>query len=377
PHIVSSAVNPSPLVGTQQNLDFQSTLHPQRPTINQSEILLRPTRTNDPTRGQDIASSLLNDVLFYRQATLAPNTHKAYRTHRKTYLRFCSMLDISPAPVSTVHLCLYAAYLARFLLPQSVCVYISYVGLLHKDYGLGNALADNWFLSSVLKGIKRTKGSPPVPRLPITTDILYRIRQHLELSDSKHASFWAICLVSFFGLFRKSHLLPLSHQDFSPATFLVRSDFTLDPSTVYIRVRWSKTMQLGQRTVTIPLVAMSSPLCPVSAVNHAFQLTPGAGPQAQAFCWRDSFYGSNRIFTYKDFMLSLRNHLSNIGLSSSQYGSHSFRRGGASFALEAGIPLDTIAVMGDWKSDAIYLYLHMPLSQRLHAQRTLSDFLSS
>uniref|UniRef100_A0A7M5VB90 Uncharacterized protein n=1 Tax=Clytia hemisphaerica TaxID=252671 RepID=A0A7M5VB90_9CNID len=149
------------------------------------------------------------------------------------------------------------------------------------------------------------------------------------------------------------------------------------PSTVYIRVRWSKTMQLGQRTVTIPLVAMSSPLCPVSAVNHAFQLTPGAGPQAQAFCWRDSFYGSNRIFTYRDFMLSLRNHLSNIGFSSSQYGSHSFRRGGASFALEAGIPLDTIAVMGDWKSDAIYLYLHMPLSQRLHAQRTLSDFLSS
>lgn len=54
PHIVSSAVNPSPLVGTQQNLDLQSTLHPRRPTINQSEILLRPTRTNDPTRGKPL-----------------------------------------------------------------------------------------------------------------------------------------------------------------------------------------------------------------------------------------------------------------------------------------------------------------------------------
>ena len=142
------------------------------------------------------------------------------------------MLDISPVPVSTVHLCLYAAYLARFLLPQSVCVYISYVGLLHKDYGLQNPLADNWFLSSVLKGIKRTKGSPPVPRLPITVEILGRLRQCLDLSDSKHAAFWAICLVSFFGLFRKSHLLPLSSKDFSPTTFLVRSDFTFEPSTV-------------------------------------------------------------------------------------------------------------------------------------------------
>ena len=287
------------------------------------------------------------------------------------------MLDISPVPVSTVHLCLYAAYLARFLLPQSVCVYISYVGLLHKDYGLQNPLADNWFLSSVLKGIKRTKGSPPVPRLPITVEILGRLRQCLDLSDSKHAAFWAICLVSFFGLFRKSHLLPLSSKDFSPATFLVRSDFTFEPSTVYVRVRWSKTMQLGQRTVTIPLVAMSSPLCPVSAVRQSFRLTPGAGPQDQAFCWRDSFFGSNRTFTYRDFMLSLRTLLSSTGLSSSQYGSHSFRRGGASFALEAGIPLDTIAVMGDWKSAAMYLYLHMPLSQRLQAQRTLSSFLSS
>ena len=76
-------------------------------------------------------------------------------------------------------------------------------------------------------------------------------------------------------------------------------------------------------------------------------------------------------------MLSLQTFLSSFGLASSQYGSHSFRRGGASFALEAGIPLDVIAVMGDWKSDALYLYLHMPLSQRLQAQRTLAFSLSS
>ena len=136
-------------------------------------------------------------------------------------------------------------------------------------------------------------------------------------------------------------------------------------------------MQLGQRHVTIPLVAMSSPLCPVSAIVQSFRLASGAGPSDQAFCWRDSFYGSNRVFTYRDFMLSLQTFLSSFGLVSSQYGSHLFRRGGASFALEAGIPLDVIAVMGDWNSDALYLYLHMPLSQRLQAQRILAFSLSS
>ena len=326
----------------------------------------------------EFASSLLADVQFYREATYAVNTRKAYRTHRKVYLQFCSMLQIQPAPAECIHVCMYAAYLARFLLPQSVCVYLNFVGLLHKEMGFPNPLLENWVLSSVLKGIKRSKGIPPVPKLPITVEILSFIYSQLNLWDSKQASFWALCLVSFFGLFRKSHLLPLSQREFSPSTFLTRSDFSFVGSDVHIRVRWSKTIQLGQRTVTIPLVGIpSSHLCPVVAVSRAFSLTPGALPSDQAFCWRDSHLGSNRVFVYREFMCILQAHLSRSGLSHRQYGSHSFRRGGATFALEAGVPLDSIAVMGDWKSDAMYLYLHMPLSQRLHAQHSISSYILS
>jgi len=72
-------------------------------------------------------------------------------------------------------------------------------------------------------------------------------------------------------------------------------------------------------------------------------------------------------------MSLLKLFLSQVGLNTSDYGTHSFRRGGASFALEAGIPLDTIALLGDWKSDSLFLYLHMPLSQRLSAQRTMAS----
>ena len=271
---------------------------------------------------------------------------------------------------------MYAAYLARFLLPQSTCIYLNFVGLLHKELGFQNPLADNWTLSTVIRGIKRTKGTPPVPKLPITVDILGRIYSLLNLNDSKHASFWAVCLVSFFGLFRKSHLLPTSPSTFSPTTFLTRSDFSFSGSTILINVRWSKTIQFGQRTVTIPLIATNTCLCPVTAVKRAFTLTPNTNPLEQAFCWRDSLNAGNRTLTYRDFMSSLQVFLSRLGLVSSQFGSHSFRRGGASFALEAGVSLDSIAVMGDWKSDAMYLYLHMPLSQRLHAQQIMSSFLS-
>ena len=120
---------------------------------------------------------------------------------------------------------MYAAYLARFLSPSSICQYLNYVGLLHREMGFLTPLADNWVLSSVLKGIRRILGTPPMPRLPITVNILIGIRSRLNLNSSRHASFWAVCLTAFFGLFRKCHLLPVSASAFDPKRQFIRSDF--------------------------------------------------------------------------------------------------------------------------------------------------------
>ena len=193
---------------------------------------------------------------------------------------------------------MYAAYLSRFLLPQSVCQYLNVVGLLHRDMGLPNPLLDNWTLSAVLKGIKRVLGVPPVPRLPITPDILLRIRSRLNLNCSRHASFWAICLVSFFGMFRKSHLLPISPAQFDPVRQFTRADFVRTTFGMVVSVRWSKTIQLGQRTIAIPLISNPTSLvCPVNAVSQAFTLTVGAESSSQAFCWQDASNSQTTIFT--------------------------------------------------------------------------------
>ena len=138
----------------------------------------------------------------------------------------------------------------------------------------------------------------PVPTSTLHI-ILSFIHSQLNLRDSKQASFWAICLVSFFGLFRKSHLLPPSPREFSPATFFTRSDFTFRDSTLLITVRWSKTIQFRQRIVTIPLVALPSIFYPGSAVFHAFSLTSGSPPSNQALCWWDSYNASYKVFTYR------------------------------------------------------------------------------
>jgi len=54
-----------------------------------------------------------------------------------------------------------------------------------------------------------------------------------------------------------------------------------------------------------------------------------------------------------------------IGLPPAHYNTHSLRRSGASHLLASGVPLETIKVLGDWKSDCIFKYLKPTASQRL------------
>ena len=49
---------------------------------------------------------------------------------------------------------------------------------------------------------------------------------------------------------------------------------------------------------------------------------------------------------------------------------------GAPFAVEAGISLDIISVMIDWKSDGVYSYLCMRVLQHISAQYRTSTYLS-
>ena len=58
-------------------------------------------------------------------------------------------------------------------------------------------------------------------------------------------------------------------------------------------------------------------------------------------------------FTYAKFLKFLRSCLENIGLDPTSYAGHSFRREGASFAFQSGIPVEMIKLLGDWKSDAV------------------------
>ena len=151
--------------------------------------------------------SLHHDVVRFRQATFADTTRRTYRTHRKTYIGFCQALGVLPIPATTHILCLFAAYLARFLLPKSILLYLNFMG------------------------------RQPHIRSPMTPDLLLGIRSRLNLTNSFHVSFWAICLTAFFGLFRKAHLLPASRHQFDSHKQLTHLDFVLHDIGYIVTVR--------------------------------------------------------------------------------------------------------------------------------------------
>ena len=70
-------------------------------------------------------------------------------------------------------------------------------------------------------------------------------------------------------------------------------------------------------------------------------------------------------------MSFLRQCLSKLGLDLTKFSGHSLRRGGRSFAMQCGAPLEWVKMQGDWSSNAVEGYLSSAFSLRLQLADTL------
>lgn len=100
---------------------------------------------------------------------------------------------------------------------------------------------------------------------------------------------------------------------------------------------------------------MNNPLCPVLAVLRHFNLTKNAPLVGPAFVTQSC--APFQPLTTSAFITSVKKALTAKGYNAAEFAGHSFRRGGASFAYQSGVPLHTIKQLGDWQSDAYCLYV--------------------
>ena len=139
--------------------------------------------------------------------------------------------------------------------------------------------------------------------------------------------------------------------------------------------RWSKTIQYRNRTLLVPVPRIGhSQLCPHAGILNALKMLKVhdlakllSGP---AFVYT---YGDQvKPLTYSAFATKLHKVLEQCGVDSSQYSGHSFRRGGATFTLNCGVPGHYIKLQGDWLSNAYERYLDTSLHYKMIAVNMMS-----
>ena len=78
-------------------------------------------------------------------------------------------------------------------------IYLSAVRSLHIDLGFPDPLVDCLQLQRVLRGIRRTQGSPGPSHLPITDHHMLIIHNSLSFAIQDHVMFWAVSTLAYFG----------------------------------------------------------------------------------------------------------------------------------------------------------------------------------
>lgn len=321
--------------------------------------------------GPDFIDCLDDRVRWLQGQVFARSTRLTYASQRKLYFHFCNLSDICPVPLSQDDACRYIAFLSQRLAYNSIKQYINVVRILHLEAGLINPFHNCWQVNMLLKGAKRALGVAIKQKLPITPDILRSMFTLVDFSSPLDVTFWASCLVAFFSLFRKSNLLVKSLASFDPSLHLCRKDASFSHEGVTLAVRWSKTIQYRQRTLHIPLPRITDcPLCPTHTLILCLRLCDSP-PDAPLFT-----YPSRRGWlplTVNIFQEKLQSFLARLDLNPSDYSGHSFRHGGASFALECGLPTEAVKAQGDWTSNAYERYIHCSWDMRKRLAATLGN----
>jgi hypothetical protein len=171
-------------------------------------------------------------------------------------------------------------------------------------------------------------------------------------------------------------MVPDTSKTFNPKKQLTRRDIKLDKEGQFalVTIKWSKTRQSGQ-VLTLPLMYIpNSHLCPVTAYKNMIKIVPGKG-DTPLFKYRSRNF--SMALNYQHFQTNLKHLVHLTGRDKSKYSTHSFRRGGATFAFQAGLPGEIVKLMGDWRSQAYLEYLSLPLETRTSAALLFSQHLST
>jgi integrase len=311
---------------------------------------------------------LLKEVQRSRCNAFAKGSFSNLRTQFRSYFAFCVYFGRNPLPADSKTIYTYVQFLSRSLTPASVRNYLSGVKMLHIFLGLPFAHNEDFLLQLELRGISRLHPHVPIRAKPITPNILLTFHQLMD-NSSLHLAVWSCCLILFYTMARVGSILP-STRSTPRGEFLTRDRINFCEEGLLVTLLHTKTIQFGRRRLHIPLLKVDSILCPVAAfarsIEHfsVFTHTP-------AFVFLER--GEIKWLTPSIFIRVFRDVLGSGGHDASFFTGHSFRRGGATWAFQCGMPGELIQICGDWVSDSYRRYLEFSTNNKLELAALLTN----
>jgi hypothetical protein len=195
-------------------------------------------------------------------------------------------------------------------------------------------------------------------RLPITNDILLKIRPHMKLDTYEGKVMWAAFTFAHSCLMRCGEFTTRSPKD---KNYLPLAAWKWENGAKHgtVTLPHSKT---SKQPVDIFVFANGSDTCPVVAMtkymSSRIKRRYSIRLDSPLFAMEDG-----TPLTRKALTNTLRNALVAARVPNAElYKGHSFRRGGATSLARVGVADSVIKTVGRWKSHAYQLYVDIDLN---------------
>jgi len=297
----------------------------------------------------------LEAVRGYVDASLAPNTRRAYRGGLAAFRAWCEAekVDALPASPETV-----AAFLAAKadagLKPATLGQRVAAIRWAHGAAGF-ELPTDSKLVRSTLQGIRRTHGVAPNRKEAATVDRLAAMVSHADLDTLKGKRDKALLLFGFASAMRRSEILSLTVGDVEESG-----------GWLTVTLRRSKTDQTGKGHSREIHPGNTPETCPIKALQ-AWQEAAGIteGPLFRSVT-RHGRVGGN--LSGNALAGVVKHYAKAAGLDPDKFAGHSLRAGFITSADEKGKPAARIMDHTGHKSPAmIAVYTRRTDKRRNHA----------
>lgn len=323
-----------------------------------------------------LASQLGTDQLSLRaisliSSSLAPNTYRSYDQKLQKFAMFCNKQGKQILDCELSDVLRYVAWLAEEgrVAADSIQPYLSAINKLYLDLGLP-AIASGRWVKNAVRGMhfqQRLAVPHGLYRTAIPAVVIYDILTHLPvvlsadcslLDRLKRARACLVTVMAFLFCARPGAMAQLldSHLVVTPG-----------PSSAILLTPWKTKGQAHVQPhlvepVAIPAAAFTAPSVQLNPVDIAalvqqYKVLRNFSLQGQVpeHMWAlpgegTHKYSAKHVDAWLEQALQLTDHQPPAGYN---WTGHSMRKGAASAAAAAGVPLSKIRYLGGWSAQSI------------------------